>query len=257
MASLGKQQEPVIDTTPLTGTVSDILPADLHLVRDKAEEDLWDYLIRKYHYLGCKSMPGGQLKYLAYAQGRPIAAIGWKRASLYLEARDAYIGWDNKQRSEHLCQVANNSRFLIVPWVSVRNLGSYLLSRMCTILSKDWQARYRCELVLLETFVDHERFDGTIYKAANWVYVGETKGFARFKGRLKYHGNRKAVYVYLLDDGFREKMASKPPAPPRRHDYAWEAVKKVILNHEWDEHLLDEFGLGEQESDWFVERLVD
>jgi len=110
---------------PLQGTVKDIKPVDIQMVRHSSLEPLWDELVRKHHYLGHRKMPGANLKYLAFCGGSPVAALSFRAASLKLGPRDCFIGWSVQQRSQHLVQLANNNRFLILPWVNVKNLGSY------------------------------------------------------------------------------------------------------------------------------------
>jgi len=164
---------------PIEGTVKDILPVDLQMVRQTELEPLWDDLVRRYHYLGHRKMPGANLKYLAFCGGSPVAALSFRAASLKLNARDCFIGWSTVQRSKHLPQLANNNRFLILPWVRVKNLGSYLLSQVIRHLLQDWYRFYEQQLLLLETFVDPRFFQGTVYQAAGWIHVGNTRGFTR------------------------------------------------------------------------------
>jgi len=136
------------------------------MVRNTSLEPLWDKLVRQYHYLGHRKMPGAQLKYLAFSNDFPVAALSFRSASLKLKPRDCFIGWSKEQREEHLLKLANNNRFLILPWVRVKNLGSYLLSHIIYNLLKDWYLYYGQKLLLLETFVDSRLYCGTVYRAA-------------------------------------------------------------------------------------------
>lgn len=132
---------------PISGTVKDVEPIEIRMVRKTPLEPLWNELVRQYHYLGHCKMPGANLKYLVFAGGSPIAAFGFRAASFKLKPRDYFIGWSNEQKSKHLLQLANNNRFLILPWVKVKNLGSHLLARVTHHLLKDWHLFYNRELI--------------------------------------------------------------------------------------------------------------
>ncbi|MFH0780618.1 MAG: Druantia anti-phage system protein DruA [Pseudomonadota bacterium] len=167
---------------------------------------LWNEFIDRYHYLGYKTLPGAQLRYFVKAEGRILALLGYGAAAWKTAPRDNHIGWDRVTRRKNLHLVVNNARFLILPWVHSKNLGSKILSLASKRISDDWQARYNYCPVLLETFVEKERFRGTCYKAANWLEVGETCG----KGKL---GNRegevptKTVWLYPLCKDFRTRLS--------------------------------------------------
>jgi len=160
------------ETSPLCATVDQIQPIPLVLVYQTSLEALWDDLVRQYHYLGYRKMLGARLKYMALYNKRPIACIGFSSAMLKVEVRDRFIGWTEEQKGQYLPHVANNSRFLILPGVKVKNLASHLLARALKQAAFDWQRLYGCELWLVETFVDPAHFRGTCYKAANWIRVG-------------------------------------------------------------------------------------
>ena len=149
-----------IDQTPIVEELRNLKPISMELVSRGVREPLWNYLVDTYHYLGCKGMPGCNLKYLAYSHGRVVAALGWRGASLRLAARDAFIGWSTDQRKEHLGQLANGSRFLILPWVRVYTLATHVLSQNIGLLIEDWNRIYGKELLVLETFVDPKKLRG-------------------------------------------------------------------------------------------------
>lgn len=193
------------DTTPLDGCASRTGQLHFSMVRRTAEEGFWNHLIETYHYLGNPRIVGSYLKYLVSLDGRPVAALGWGSAAWRVAARDTFIGWNNEHRTSNLSKVAGNVRFLIFPWVGVKNLASRILAANIRRLPHDWQAFYNQRLVLLETFVDTTRFAGTCYKAANWHHAGLTRG------RGKYGPNTpgqpvKAVFLYPLDRKFRELL---------------------------------------------------
>jgi len=147
----------LIDTSPLHCTLFEVRPLRIEVVSGSEDEQLWDELVRRYHYLGYRQMVGCSLKYLVFHHDRPIAALGWRAAALKVQVRDCFIGWSPVQRRQYLKRIANNNRFLIVPWVHVPHLASHLLSRTRRLLVQDWHAVYGQRLFLLETFVDGAR----------------------------------------------------------------------------------------------------
>ena len=195
-----------LDQTPVEGTVSDYGSLTLNMVRRSAEEPLWDFLIHRYHYLGRPLLVGSYLKYLVHLDGRLVAAMGWASAALKVASRDTFIGWDQETRKRNLHQVVNNVRFLLLPWVSIQHLASKILGANARVIKRDWLAFYNTPIQLLETFVDMSRFPGTSYRAANWVYLGQTKGSAKRGNRYIHHGRSKAVFVYPLTHNFRERL---------------------------------------------------
>ena len=193
-----------IDQSPIVGELRDLKPISIELVSRSSREPLWNCLVDEYHYLGCKGLPGCNLKYLAYAHGRVVAALGWRSASLKLAARDAFIGWSADQRKKHLRQIANGCRFLILPWVRVYSLASHVLSQNIGLLVEDWHQIYGKELLLLKTFVDPKKFTAACYKASNWNRVGRTKGYTKKGKEYRYHGQIKEVYLYVVNQRFRK-----------------------------------------------------
>jgi hypothetical protein len=183
------------------------------IVDQRRGSSLWNELIERYHYLGYKPLPGAQLRYFVLSGSRLLAALGFGASAWKVAPRDRFIGWNSAARTANLHLVVNNSRFLILPWVTSRNLASRILSAVAKRLPGDWQQRYGYEPVLLETFVHQERFRGTCYRAANWVHVGETQG----RGKLdRLHRNClpvKAVFLYPLRRDFRRRLCE--PSTPR------------------------------------------
>ncbi len=191
-------------TTPLTHSLKFFSTIDISMVRGGSDESLYNAVIGSYHYLGYHQGTGEQLKYIIRGEGQILAAIGFGGAAFKSAARDHLIGWDNDSRQQHLVQVVNNNRFLILPWIRVPHLASHILGRVIRRLKEDWQAYYNREIVLLETFVEQARFKGTCYKAANWRYIGETKGRGR---NDRYSQNKvpiKDIYIYPLDRRYKE-----------------------------------------------------
>lgn len=199
--------EPVlIDATPIEGPLRDLQPLEFAPVRRTSDEPLFNSLMQEHHYLGYEQPVGEHLKYLVWAQGRPVACLAWSSAPRHLGSRDRYIGWSAEARRRNIRFVAYNTRFLILPWVRVEHLASHILGRMAGRISADWQAMYGHPIYFLETFVDPERFHGTCYRAANWVLLGKTTG--RGKQSNSYVPNRslKEVLGYRLTKRFRELL---------------------------------------------------
>jgi hypothetical protein len=166
-----------MDDAPVTGPLSPLLPLDLRMVRRTSHERLYQSLIHQHHYLGYTQPVGEHLEYIAFSDNKPIACIGFCSAPRHIGVRDRYLGWTKEERIAHLHKIAVNTRFLVLPWVRVPYLASYLLGQTARRISGDWKRIYHHPIAWLETFVDPERgFTGTCYKAANWKYLGLTTG---------------------------------------------------------------------------------
>ncbi len=198
-------QIPLFSATPLEGSLSQYGEPSLHLVTP-SKSYLWDYLVYHYHYLGRPCFVGEHLRYLAFLNGQVVACLGWASASFKVKDRDRFIGWEPPTRRKHLLYIANNVRFLILPWIRVPHLASKVLALNLRRLSQDWQATYGHPLYLAETFVDESRFRGTCYRASNWIFVGQTQGHAKKGNCYHYHGQPKAIYLYPLDRNFRRRL---------------------------------------------------
>lgn len=195
-----------IEQTPLQGKVSDFSPVTLTLVRNTDLEPLYKSLVQHYHYLGYRQIVGAHLKYMAFIDDLPVACLGWGSAAWSCKSRDSFIGWDKATKETHLHFVVNNTRFLILPWISVKYLASRILALNAKRISDDWIHVYNYPLYLLETFVEKARFKGTCYKAANWICAGQTKGTAKRGSNHMFHGNIKDVYLYPLRKNFRKEL---------------------------------------------------
>lgn len=167
---------------------------------------LWDYLIHHYHYLGLPKLVGEHQRHLVFIGGQVVACLAWASAAWKVKARDQFIGWDEPTKRKNLHLIANNTRFLILPWVKVKYLASKVLSLSLRRLSADWEKTYVHPVYLAETFVDIARFNGTCYRAANWIEVGKTKGSAKRGNSYRYHGRAKAIYLYPLHPHFRRYL---------------------------------------------------
>ena len=180
----------------------------LEVVQTAAERAIYHQLLRDHHYLGAGTMVGAQLRYLARSGGgEVVGAFGFGAGAWLVAGRDRFIGWSDTSRRAQLHRIVNNNRFLIPPWVRAPNLASRLLSLVARRIAADWRSRYGYSPVLLETFVELERFTGTCYRAANWIEVGTTQG----RGKLEKNHRRvlplKSVLVYPLQKNFRAILA--------------------------------------------------
>jgi hypothetical protein len=175
-------------------------------VVERGRLKLWNEFIDRYHYLGYNPLPGAQIRYFVRGQDEILALLGFSAAAWKTAPRDSFIGWDAQRRKQNLHLVVNNSRFLVLPWVQCKNLASRILSLAGKRLPSDWQARYHYRPVLLETFVEKERFEGTCYKAANWIYVGDTQGRGKLDIRHEHKVPVKAVWVYPLHKHYRDLL---------------------------------------------------
>jgi hypothetical protein len=191
------------------GTLSEVAPVTLGLASSGEDRALWRELIERYHYLGHKVAYGAYLRYLAWISKprRELAGcLQFSSAARRLVARDRYIGWDDATRQQNLPRVVSNSRFLILPWLQIKGLASHVLSLAARVMRDDWHEAYGTTPVLLETFVERARFDGTCYRAANWVELGATAG----RGRMDRHTRRvepvKTCLVYPLVRDFRRRL---------------------------------------------------
>lgn len=194
------------DTSEIKGTVSHFGSLKIQMVRRSPDEAMWDHLVDKYHYLARPWIVGSYLKHIAYLDGRPVACLGWGSAAWKLACRDRMIGWDRACRESNLPKVINNVRFLILPWVRIEHLASKVLAANIRTLKCDWQKFYNSPVVLLETFVDTQRFSGTCYRAANWECIGKTKGRGKYDRFNQATSSVKAVFVYPLVKNFREAL---------------------------------------------------
>ena len=197
---------------PITGSVKDISPITLETVQKKNNIHLWNEYIQRYHTLGYKHPFGAQQRYFIWSKKevkQPLGCLLFSASAWALAARDKWIGWEEEDRSQRLHLIINNSRFLIFPWIKVKNLASKSLSLAAKQVPLDWQRRYGFRPVLLETFVDSKYYQGTCYQAANWIYIGNTKGRGRMDRYEEYLSTPKKIYMYPLHPNFREILSGK------------------------------------------------
>jgi hypothetical protein len=196
-----------VDRTSFAGPLSQIQPIELRQVRRTAEEPLFNSLIEHHHYLGYEQPVGEHLKYVVWAQGRPIACLAWSSAPRHLGSRDRYIGWSAEARRRNIRGIAYNTRFLILPWVQIPHLASHILGRAVHTLSHDWEQMYGHPVYFAETFIDPGRFRGTCYRAANWKLLGMTTGRGKDSTSKRPNRSLKEVLGYPLTPHFRDLLS--------------------------------------------------
>jgi len=185
---------------------------DVRLIRP-AEEQQWEQLMKEHHYLGFEKLSGESARYVAEMDGEWVALLGWGSGAFKCIDRDRWIGWRNDQQWKRLKYIADNQRFLVLPWIRVRNLASRILSLNLKRISEDWEERHGHPLLMAETFVEQGRFTGACYKAAGWIRLGETKGYGRNAGKYYYHGIKKDIYVKELVKGARDILTAELMLP--------------------------------------------
>jgi uncharacterized protein DUF4338 len=196
-----------VDETPLSVSLAELGPLQVRQVRRTPEEALFNSLIQHHHYLGYSRPVGEHLKFLIAAGGRPVACMAWSSAPRHLGSRDRYIGWGQQARLKNIRLVAYNTRFLILPWVTVAHLASHILGRMARMIAAEWQRVYGHPIYFLETFIDPQRFRGTCYRAANWIYLGDTTGRGKDDRRHEPNRSIKQVLGYPLSRDFRRRLS--------------------------------------------------
>ena len=197
-----------VDETPIYVELSALAPIKLLVAHTGSDEHrLFKYLVHRYHYLGLGHVPGKTISYVAFsAGGRPIACLLFAAAAWKIAGRDSFIGWSSAQREANLSFLANNTRFLILPWAKVKCLASHILSLARRSIATDWVDKYGHGLDLLESFVDCSRYQGTCYQATNWTWVGSTVGRTGNDRQHRIATSVKDVYIYPLNRHFRRRL---------------------------------------------------
>jgi hypothetical protein len=198
------------ELTPVCATLQALQPVGLQPVQTPAQRRLWRELIERYHYLGHRVPFGAHLRYLIQAAPPHATLLGclqFSSPAWRMRARDAWIGWNDATRAQHLQHIINNSRFLILPHVQVKNLASHVLALALRTVISDWESAYGIRPYLAETLVDTARFTGHCYRAANWIDVGHTTGRGR---QDRYHERHdacpKRVLLYPLVPEVRSRL---------------------------------------------------
>ncbi len=192
-------------------SLKDLTPLIISLINpDRQNAALYRCLLSRYHYLSYKNSVGENMKYLLQDRhGRPLACLLFGSAAWKTGGRDTFIGWSPPVREQNLQLITNNTRFLILPWVKVPCLASHILSLTAKRICSDWQEKYAHRIHLLETFVDRDRFTGTCYKAANWIFAGQTTGRSRNDRNHTIKVSIKDTYLFPLSRNFRRELINE------------------------------------------------
>jgi len=193
----------------ITGNLKDIGQVSVEVVTDKESTGLWNEYVSRYHYLGYKQPFGYFLRYFVESEQGLLGCLLFAGAAKALRVRDSWIGWAKEHRLRNLAWVINNSRFLIFPWVGVKNLASHILGQIARRINDDWQQRWGYSPVLMETFIDPGHFAGSCYKAANWQYLGMTTGQGLVRKGKCYRTSPKMIFVKPLAKDFRSLLCSQ------------------------------------------------
>lgn len=196
-----------------SGQLRDYRPFRWQLVDSVEQRRQWRGVLAQYHYLGAPGLVGAHLKYLVYSQpGELLGALGWQSAVERLDCRDRLVGLAGRPelRAHFLAHAVNNVRFLILPWWRVRHVASAVLAEGLERLQTDWRKRYGASVWLVETFIDRSRFSGASYRAANWVALGWSRGYAKRHSQFSYHGQSKEIYVYVIEKRIRQLLLQDP-----------------------------------------------
>lgn len=199
-------------TAPLSeirSEMSDIGEVALKVVSDKSEKALWNEYVDRYHVLGYKKPFGCRLRYFIVSKHGELGCVLLSGAAKSMGVRDGWIGWSDKTRIMNLPWIVNNSRYLIFPWVQVKNLASHALGQLARQVRDDWQERFGYRPLLLETFVDPAHYRGTCYRAAGWTYLGQTTGEGLRRPGREYKTTPKMLFVKPLTKNFREQLCSE------------------------------------------------
>ena len=205
-----RTQDVPCDRTLIEGALSDLQPLRIEALGEgHPDQRLFRFLLQRHHYLGLRNSVGENLKYLVGDRHeRPLACLLFGAAAWKAKARDEWIGWTTEQRKRTLPFLANNTRFLVLPWVRVPHLASHVLGRVVGRLHADWRWKYGHGIELLETFVDRERFRGTCYRAAGWLHVGATAGRSRNDRDQTLSVPVKDIYLRPLSPDFRRRLCA-------------------------------------------------
>jgi len=242
-----------IELNPIAGIMTGDPGIELIKVDGTADEILWNQIMREHHYLGYNKMIGRRMKYLILISGKVVGGISFNSASLKLRVRDEHIGWDKAQMKDHLKHVVNNNRFLLLPWIKLKNLASHILSKATKKLCEDWKTKYHEDVFAVETFVDSEKYKGTCYLASNWSYLGETSGYSKQGKEFIHHGKKKKVFFRILDRRFPKNI--RPARIPKLN--AEDVLKMQLQGMEYAPKILENAGLTEEAAATITNKLIE
>lgn len=188
--------------------VKALMPIKIDVVdsKSRALSNMWNTYMDRYHYLGYRATSGHQMRYMISSGGSTLALFSFSSAAWKVQSRDEWITWDHEIRERNLKYIINNSRFLILPWVRSKNLASWILGAIERRVQEDWNKRYGYQPVLMETFVDTTKFQGTCYQAANWSLLGVTQGRGKYDRFTEKKLSVKKLFVRRLGKKWRDAL---------------------------------------------------
>ncbi len=196
--------QPAIDSK-----LCNLNPVSLEIIKDRERVNLWNEYVSRYHYLGYSQPFGYVMRYFIKNGHEILGCLLFSGAAKSMRVRDEWIGWTTNQRLKNLAWIINNTRFLIFPWVNIKNLASHILGKVIRRLRDDWQEKWGFQPVLLETFVDPKFYRGTCYQASNWEYIGMTTGQGLARKGKAYKTNPKKIYMKPLVKDFHKILCSE------------------------------------------------
>jgi len=195
------------DAEPIDAKLREITPIEIKIVSNTQDRRLFKHILHQYHYLSFGRSIGENIMYIVYSNsGKILSCLMFGASAWSCIARDDIIRWNAEQRRAGLPFISNNVRFLILPYVKVPHLASHILGAIARRISRDWEAKYGHDLILLETFVEQQRFRGTVYKASNWFWAGFTAGMGRNSNKDTAALPIKDVWLYPLCEDWKEKL---------------------------------------------------
>jgi SRSO17 transposase len=230
-----------IRKSPMNGELHNYGSLRLLRVDETKWELTWNKMIERWHYLASSDTVGSLVKYFIVLDEWIVGAISFCAGSYKLGPRDKYIGWNSTICKEYLPRIVENNRFLVLPYVKIKNLASATLAESVKRMKVDWYDKYGVSPVLIETFIDTSRFTGVCYRASNWVYLGQTQGYSRSTSGFTHHGNKKAIYVYVADKSFKKKFK---PSTDRLKNTTKELEKMINGIPQWYPSLAEKIGLN-------------
>lgn len=210
-SALPKIEEIDFDTSEEVGELGSYEPIKLVIAGSSGDQKRWRAYINQYHTLGYQRVFGSRLQYFIKSGEKELGCLQFSASSWALKERDNWIDWSIGDKKERLHLIINNSRYLIFPWVRIKNLASKALSLAAKQIQNDWLREFCYAPVLLETFIDREHFIGTCYRAANWIYLGKTKGLGRSSKSNTPRLSPKDIYVYPLQKDFQACLRGEKP----------------------------------------------
>ncbi len=216
----------------ISGKLKEIGLIHIDLVTTPAQARLWNEYMARYHYLGYSRPFGYFIRYFIHTPEQVLGCCLFAGAAKAIAGRDQWIGWDAGSRLRNLAWIINNTRFLIFPWVNVKNLASHVLGKISRQIRQDWQDRWGFSPVLMETFVDPEYFQGTCYLAANWICLGMTTGKGLVRKNKTYQTQPKKIFVKPLIRNFRDILQGVPtgPSPMSGPVNLYQDIKIISIN---------------------------